>query len=82
MKTSRIKYSGLPKPKSMSEDAPILIHLKQWCEKKWGNDDWESNCTGCEQIHQLWISGYPSSDSSLYLGTFGGTEDMRKARGQ
>ena len=26
---------GLPKPGSMSEAAPILIPLKQWCEKKW-----------------------------------------------
>lgn len=26
---------GLPKTGSMSEAAPILIQLKQWCEKKW-----------------------------------------------
>ena len=25
---------GLPKPGSMSEDAPVLIQLKQWCDKK------------------------------------------------
>jgi hypothetical protein len=30
---------GLPKPGSMSEAAPIFIQLKQWCEKKWVNDD-------------------------------------------
>ena len=26
---------GIPKPGSMSDDAPILIHLNQWQEKKW-----------------------------------------------
>ena len=26
---------GLPKPGSTSEADPILIQLKQWCDKKW-----------------------------------------------
>ena len=67
---------GLPKPGSMSEAAPILIQLKQWCEKKWVSmTDFKAVTLTDDMQKRSWIF----RGSSLYLGTLGG-EGIREAR--
>jgi hypothetical protein len=64
----------------MSKAAPILIKVKQWCEKKWVSMTSFKEVTLTDEVQKRrWISR-GSSDYCNYLGTLGGGEGIRETR--